>query len=219
MRLVLGQAHAEETTSAITPTSAPSPTPFTPQTPRPSPTPAVNGLEPLVIYRIDLLNPNSSVYYTDLMPLSFTVEWRKNITYVSWITPNFSYKIDNGSRVTIHGDFVQGEPYIDWANETVEKTAIATTIDVSNLTAGTHTLTLYSDTLVAAGQLGDVDCILGTAEFHTGEPPTIWISVVEANVLPLFASLVITLTVLFTAFYLKKKQKERKISSGSSPSA
>lgn len=122
-----------------------------------------------VDFKTELLSPNVNTYYTDSMPLDFTVDWRRNESWVVWIVPIFSYSIDNGSKVKVNNDqFIQGGPYINWGENENEITITNDTIEISNLKDGIHTLTLYAEVSVAAGQLYGVNCTLINSEFRVG---------------------------------------------------
>ena len=43
-----------------------------------------------VDFKTEILSPNINISYTDLMPLNFTIEWRRTESWVVWIVPDFS---------------------------------------------------------------------------------------------------------------------------------
>jgi hypothetical protein len=166
-----------------------------------------------VDFKTEILSPNINTSYTDLMPLNFSVDWRRNESWVVWIVPIFSYSLDNGSRIRVYNDqFIQGGPYIDWENNETEITVTNDTIDVSNLKDGIHTLTLYAEVSVAAGQLYGVNCTLSSTEFQVMNTSFSLTSFVEAITIPLLACLAIFLAVASIVILYKRKQHTRKSS-------
>jgi hypothetical protein len=106
------------------------------------------------------ISPNSNSVYNELMPLTINMAWStSNYPFVDFLWFNASYSIDNGQKISI----AQGNnPYFNstgFANAQYEYvlngmlpptnsptiTSMAITIDVSALTDGAHTLTIYAD--------------------------------------------------------------------------
>jgi len=135
--------------------------------PTPTPTPTI---EPTSINcKSVILNPSTNTSYTDIMPLNFTVEWTK-AEWTQWILPRYFYSIDNGSRVDV---ITEPFPYIYFENMNTTTIAINDTIDVSNLTDGKHSLTLYANGTVNEANLilYSVNFTLSTTHFVIGSLP------------------------------------------------
>lgn len=166
------------------------------------------GLRPFADYKTEILSPTAGSFYTDLMPLNFTVEWRKNVTttWLIWMAPSYSYSIDNDSRQHILRPGI--DPYIKFENSTTEVIVVNDTIDVSGLKDGTHKLTLYAEVTVAWGQVSPYNCTLATVNFQVDNQSPPWTKFVETNALPIIAGLAIALAVASTAIYLKKQRKK-----------
>ncbi|MCW3983263.1 MAG: hypothetical protein NWE96_04630 [Candidatus Bathyarchaeota archaeon] len=166
------------------------------------------GLRLFADYKTEILSPASGSFYTDLMPLNFTVEWRKNVTttWLIWMAPSYSYSIDNGSRQHILRSGI--DPYINFKNSTTEMVAVNDIVDVSGLKDGAHELTLYAEVTVAWGQVSPYNCTLGSVNFQVGNPSPPWTKIVETNALSIIVGLTIALAVASVAIYLKRKHRK-----------
>ncbi len=113
-----------------------------------------------------VLSPSANTSYTNSMPLNFTVEWTKG-NWTRWILPRYFYSVDNGSRVRV---VTEPFPYINFDDTNETTVAINDTVDVSNLTAGIHELTLYADGTVNEADLSlyAVNFTLSTTHFLIG---------------------------------------------------
>jgi hypothetical protein len=150
--------------------------------------------------RAVILSPSADTSYTDLMALNFTAQWTKG-NWTEWILPRYFY-IDNGSRVSV---ITEPFPYVYFEdmNTTI---AINDTIDVSNLTDGMHTLTLYADGTVNEANLilNSVNFTLSTTHFRVGELPAPTPS-------PLFSAILVVAIIAVVAagilVYFKKRKR------------
>jgi len=115
-----------------------------------------------------ILSPSTNTSYTDIMPLNFTAEWTKG-NWTQWIMPRYFYFIDNGSKVSIT---TEPFPYIDFTDNNPAIEVINDTIDISNLSDGVHTLTLYTNGTVNEANLilYIVNFTLSTTYFQIGSP-------------------------------------------------
>ncbi|MCW4028724.1 MAG: hypothetical protein NWE92_03660 [Candidatus Bathyarchaeota archaeon] len=90
-------------------------------------------------YKMDFLSPNSNLAHTGSMQLHYNVEWAKG-NWTSWIKPFFSFSIDNKTIVDTNGG--QQKIYFKVADRAITETN--DTIDISKLSNGEHTLTVYA---------------------------------------------------------------------------
>ncbi len=160
-----------------------------------------------VNYKVEFLSPDTNTYYTELMPMNFTVEWSKG-NWTHWIVPRYLLSIDNGSIVGTE-QFKEGGQYIDFENTNPAITVTNETINVSNLTDGVHTLTVYAD-----GTINDADLVLtyfnitlSTTTFIIGSPS---LSILENinNLAMIIISVIVVVVVSVALIYLKRYKRK-----------
>lgn len=175
-------------------------------------------------YKTEVVNPTPDTYYTDLMPLNFTVEWMQNktTTWLAWLAPTFGYSIDNDSVIfqdspTSYGSWVifSDRPTINFDYGSPQSTAVSGNIDVSNLTHGIHKLTLYAKILAAVGQFSEYNVTLTTIDFQVGSLPSpplcpsYLTEFIDANIIPIVVGVAAVVVLGAGLVFYRKRSRKR----------
>ena len=89
--------------------------------------------------KLTVINPNNSTSYKKSMPLNFTIAWSLN-SPIPWWGGEISYSIDDSPKIDLNEGILTIQ----------NNTAVATTygndlLNITNLTGGKHTLTIFAE--------------------------------------------------------------------------